>query len=93
MIADAYAGENVWRGGSGGRGEEEKTDECQDGSDGDGPARGVCVGGADGWEDVENRNEDDDEAGDESGFRWCGAGEASGLELIACGEEDAYYYA
>ena len=76
-------------GGSGWGVEEVAAGEGEVGSEGRGPAGGVGVGGTERGDDGQKWDEDDDEAGNKGGFCGGGAGEASGLELVACGEEEA----
>jgi len=88
-VAQADAVEEIFPGGSGWGGEEEKAGEGEDGSEGRGPAGGVGVGRTESGDDGQEWDEDDDEAGDKGGFCRGGTGEAGGLELVACGEEEA----
>ncbi len=88
-ISGANTEEEILEGRSRWRGEKEQAGEGEERSDGCGPARTRRVGGTKRWDHGEERDEDNDEAGDEGGFSWCRAGEASGLELIASCEEEA----
>jgi hypothetical protein len=88
-ISRTDADKEVLRRCSGWGREKEQAGEGEKGSDGSRPTRGRCVSGTKGWDDGEERDEDDNEAGDEGRFRGGGAGEAGGLELIAGCEEEA----
>ena len=88
-IAEADVGEEVSEGGSGGSGEKEKAGEGEEGSDCCGPSGRRGVGRSEGWDDCEEWDEDDDQAGDEGGFCWRCVSEPCGLELVARCEEEA----
>ena len=88
-VSGTDADEEVLQGGSGRGGEEKQAGEGEKGSDGGGPAWRRCVGGSKGRDDGEERDEDDDQAGDEGGFCGSGASKSGRLELIAGCEEDA----
>ena len=88
-VSGTDADEEVLRRCSGWGREKEQAGEGEKGSDGGGPAWGRCVSGTKCWDEGEERDEHDDEAGDEGRFRGGGAGESCGLELIAGCEEEA----
>ena len=86
-VSSADATEEIVEGRSRRCREKQQAGEGQESSDGGGSARRRRIGGSKGGHDGEEGNEDDYQAGDEGGLSRCCSREASGLELIAGGEE------
>ena len=89
MLMEERSGRSGARG-AGGSGEEDDAQEGKRGAQEGVPARRAGAGRAQARNRGEQRHKDDDESGDESGFRGRGVDETDGLELIAGGEAESH---